>query len=173
MVEQLRRTNSYATFQLKHVKIVFSERQAPYCHGHNGGWLVTVTVCENEMVLVVFRLFTDFLTDCREWLTWLDEIKWLDGTSFFHVRGTSFHNYSPLLTFRLQVSSSVSPSAHLEFFFQEQSYSSLYSGRSLAWDHVRGDIDDSCGAIANFCGVVADFCGVVADPCGAFAIGET
>ena len=25
----------------------------------------------------------------------------------------------------------------LEFFFQEQSYSSLHSGRSLAWDHVR------------------------------------
>ena len=48
--------------------------------------------------------------------------------------------------------------------FQEQSYSSLYSGWSLAWDHVRGDIDDSCGAIA-------DFCRVVADPGGAFAIG--
>ena len=59
----------------------------------------------------------------------------------------------------------------LEFFFQEQSYSSLHSGRSLAWDHVRGDIDDSCGAIANLCGVVADFCGVVADPGGASAIG--
>ena len=52
----------------------------------------------------------------------------------------------------------------LEFFFQEQSYSSLHSGWSLAWDHIRGDIDDSCGAIA-------DFCGVVADPGGAFAIG--
>ena len=55
-------------------------------------------------------------------------------------------------------------SAPLKFFFEEQSYSSLHSGRSLAWDHVRGDIDDSCGAIA-------DFCGVVTDPCGAFAIG--
>ena len=43
----------------------------------------------------------------------------------------------------------------LEFFFQEQSYSSLLSGRSLAWDHVRGDIDDPCGAIADFCGVIA------------------
>ena len=53
----------------------------------------------------------------------------------------------------------------LEFFFQEQSYSSLHSGWSLAWDHVRG-------AIADFCGVVADFCGVVADPCGAVAIGD-
>ena len=52
--------------------------------------------------------------------------------------------------------------APLEFFFQEQSYSSLHSGRSLAWDHVRGDIDNSCGAIA-------DFCEVVADPCGADA----
>ena len=29
----------------------------------------------------------------------------------------------------------------LEFVFQEQSYSSLYSGRSLAWDHGCGDID--------------------------------
>ena len=38
----------------------------------------------------------------------------------------------------------------LEFFFQEQSYSSLHSGRSLAWDHVRGDTDDPCGAIADF-----------------------
>ena len=52
----------------------------------------------------------------------------------------------------------------LEFFFQEQSYSSHHSGPSLAWDHVRGDIDDSSRAIA-------DFCGVVADPGGAFAIG--
>ena len=43
----------------------------------------------------------------------------------------------------------------LEFFFQEQSYSSLHSGWSLAWDHVRGDIDDPCGAIADFCGVIA------------------
>ena len=24
-----------------------------------------------------------------------------------------------------------------------------------AWDHVRGDIDDPCGAIADFCGVIA------------------
>ena len=64
-----------------------------------------------------------------------------------------------------------SPVSPLEFFFQEQSYSSLRSGRSLAWDHVRGDIDDPCGAIADFCGVVADFCGVVADPCGTAAIG--
>ena len=56
-------------------------------------------------------------------------------------------------------------------FLQEQSYSSLHSGRSLVWDHVRGDTDDPCGAMADFCGVVADFCGVVADPCGAVAIG--
>ena len=47
----------------------------------------------------------------------------------------------------------------LEFFFQEQSYSSLHSGQSLAWDHVCGDIDDICGVIANFCGVTADPCG--------------
>ena len=60
----------------------------------------------------------------------------------------------------------------MEFFFKEQSYSSLHSGRSLAWDHVRGDIDDPCGAIANFCGVIADFCGVIADFCGVIAIPE-
>ena len=35
-------------------------------------------------------------------------------------------------------------------------------GWSLAWDHVRGDIDDPCGVIADFCGVIADFCGVIA-----------
>ena len=52
----------------------------------------------------------------------------------------------------------------LEFFFQEQSYSSLHSGQSLAWDHVRCDMDDPCGAIADFCGVIADPCGVVAIP---------
>ena len=62
--------------------------------------------------------------------------------------------------------------ALLEFFFQEQSYSSLHSGRSLARDHVRGDIDDPCGAIADFCGVIADFCGVIADPCSVVAIPE-
>ena len=60
----------------------------------------------------------------------------------------------------------------LEFFFQEQSYSSLHSGRSLAWDHVRGDIDDPCGAIADFCRVIVDFCGVIADFCGVIAIPE-
>ena len=38
------------------------------------------------------------------------------------------------------------------------------SGRSLAWDHFRGDIDDPCGAIADFCGVIADPCCVVALP---------
>ena len=52
----------------------------------------------------------------------------------------------------------------LEFFFQEQSYSSLHSEWSLAWDHVRSDIDDPYGTIANFCGVIADPCGVVAIP---------
>ena len=46
----------------------------------------------------------------------------------------------------------------LEFFFQEQSYSSLHSGQSLACNHVR---DDPCGAIADFCGVIADPCGIV------------
>ena len=55
--------------------------------------------------------------------------------------------------------------APLEFFFQEQSYSSLHSGRSLALAPFRtaefnsiqdGDIDDPCGAIADFCGVISD-----------------
>ena len=50
----------------------------------------------------------------------------------------------------------------LEFVLQEQSYSSLHSGRSLAWDHICGDIDDPCCANADFCGVIADPCGVVA-----------
>ena len=36
--------------------------------------------------------------------------------------------------------------------------SSLHSERSLAWDHVRGGIDDLCGSIANFCGDIADLC---------------
>ena len=39
-------------------------------------------------------------------------------------------------------------------------------------DHVRGDIDDPCGAIADFCGVIADFCGVIADPGGVVLIPE-
>ena len=52
----------------------------------------------------------------------------------------------------------------LEFFFQEQSYSSLHSGRSLVWDHIRSNIDDPCGAIANFCRVIADPCLVVVIP---------
>ena len=30
--------------------------------------------------------------------------------------------------------------------------------------HVRGDINDPCGAIANFCGVIANPCGLVAIP---------
>ena len=51
-----------------------------------------------------------------------------------------------------------------EIIFQEQSYSSLHSGRSLAWVHFRGDIDDPCGVIADFCGVITDPCGVVAIP---------
>ena len=49
-------------------------------------------------------------------------------------------------------------------FFQEQSYSSLHLGQSLAWNHVSIDIVDPYGAIADFCGVIADSCGVVAIP---------
>ena len=39
-------------------------------------------------------------------------------------------------------------------FSSRQSYSSLHSEQSLAWNHVRGDIDDPCGAIADFCRVI-------------------
>ena len=39
---------------------------------------------------------------------------------------------------------------------QEQSYSSLYSLQSFAWDHFPGDIDDPCGVITDFCRVIAD-----------------
>ena len=53
--------------------------------------------------------------------------------------------------------------------FQEQSYSSLHSGQSLACDHFHGDIDNPCGVIADFCGVIADFCGVIADFYGVIA----
>ena len=62
------------------------------------------------------------------------------------------------------LSAAVTSDTPLEFVFEEQNYSSLHSGRSLAWDHVRGDIDDPCGAIVDFCGVIADPCGVVAIP---------
>ena len=64
----------------------------------------------------------------------------------------------------------------LELVFQEQSYSSLHSGRSLAWDHFRGVSDDPCGiadfcrVIANPCIIIADPCGVITDPCGVVAI---
>ena len=51
----------------------------------------------------------------------------------------------------LTILCSVAPS---EIVFQEQSYSSLHSGQSLAWDHFRGGID-------NFCGVIADPCSIV------------
>ena len=56
-----------------------------------------------------------------------------------------------------------------EIVFHEQSYASLYSGQSLAWDRFLGNIDDPCGIIADPCGVIADPCGVIADPCGVIA----
>ena len=46
----------------------------------------------------------DFLTDCREWLTWLDETKWLLTfrlTGLFRAHCASFHIHSFLLTFFL------------------------------------------------------------------------
>ena len=58
----------------------------------------------------------------------------------------------------------IMPQTPLEFVFQEQSYSSLQSRQSLAWDHVRDYIDDHCGAIADFCGVIANPWGIVAIP---------
>ena len=61
------------------------------------------------------------------------------------------------------------PETCSEIVFQEQSYSSLHSGRSLAWDYFRGDIDNPGGIIADFCGVIADPCGVNADPCSVIA----
>ena len=64
--------------------------------------------------------------------------------------------------------------ASLEIVFQEQSYSSLLSGWSLAWDHFRVDIDDPCSIIADLCGVIADQFGVVAIPVanGGCAVGD-
>ena len=64
--------------------------------------------------------------------------------------------------------------ASLEIVFQEQSYSSLHSGWSLAGDHFHGDIKDPCGVITDFCGVIADPCGIVVIPeaiCGR-AVGD-
>ena len=56
----------------------------------------------------------------------------------------------------MQISSKIiSQSVKAEF---QYALSSLHSGRSLAWDHFRSDIDDPCR-------VIADFCGVIADPC--------
>ena len=55
------------------------------------------------------RLFGDdlnagvgFLTDCREWVTWLDELKWLLTfrlTGLFRAHCATFHIHSFLLAF--------------------------------------------------------------------------
>ena len=47
--------------------------------------------------------------------------------------------------------------APLEIVFQEESYSCLNSGQSLAWDHF-------CGVIANPCDVITDLCGIITIP---------
>ena len=52
-----------------------------------------------------------------------------------------------------------SPLAPLEIVFQEESYSSLHSGWSLAWDQFHGIIADPCS-------IITDLCGIVGDPCG-------
>ena len=88
-------------------------------------------------------------------------------TMFYHNILWVFHNLLWVTQYSTSVSVSrciTSVSPLLEFFFQEQSYSSQHSERSLAWDHVRGDIDDPCSAFAEVCGVIADPCGVVAIP---------
>ena len=71
-----------------------------------------------------------------------------------------------------------------EIVFQGQSYSNLQSGRSLAWDHFRGDVDDPCAVIADPCGVIADLYSIISiivnpgslwryrDPCSVVAIPE-
>ena len=51
------------------------------------------------------------------------------------------------------------PQAPLEIIFQEQSYCSLYSRQSLAWDHF-------CGFIHYPCGVIGDPYGIIDNPCG-------
>ena len=60
----------------------------------------------------------------------------------------------------------------LQFIFQEQSYSSLQYGRSLAWDYFRGDIDDPCGIITDFCGIITDPCSIIVNTHGVVAIPE-
>ena len=75
----------------------------------------------------------------------------------------AWHIHTAIVMFQHELfvhSIAASHLAPLEIVFQEQSYSSLHSGRGLAWDHFRGDIDDPCGIIADFCGVIADPCGV-------------
>ena len=89
---------------------------------------------------------------------WLDSLTAVTGLCFFPISSTflsllflpssavslSYFNLSVLLCTSL--GEQLCMSRPLEFVFQEQSYSSFHSGRSLAWDHVRGNIDDSCGA---------------------------
>ena len=60
----------------------------------------------------------------------------------------------------------------LEFVFQEQSYSTLYSEWSSAWDHFRGNIDVPLGIITDFCGVLGNPYGIIAYPCGIVTIPE-
>ena len=68
---------------------------------------------------------------------------------------------SPFEAMISELGAAVSP---LEVFFQEQSYSSLHLGWSLAWDHFRCDIANPCGVIANFCRVIANPCSVITNP---------
>ena len=61
----------------------------------------------------------------------------------------------------------------LEIVFQEQSYSSLNSGQSLAWDHFNGDIADPCGGFANPGGVISDPSGIsIPEAIGCSAVGD-
>ena len=95
------------------------------------------------------------LTDCHEWLTWLDcqvflflsivRIFTLFSFSYFlHL----FHCLISILNLDVPMRKCLGkqswwrPGVHgpLEFVFQEQSYSTLHSGQILAWNHIRGDM---------------------------------
>ena len=54
-------------------------------------WVGSLAVTAGQLAL------RDFLTDCREWLTWLDELKWLLTfrlTGLFRAHCASFHIHS-------------------------------------------------------------------------------
>ena len=56
----------------------------------------------------------------------------------------------------VSVSSTMDFKSTMKIVSKEQSYSSLHSGQSLAWDHFRDDIDNPCDIKTNPCGGIAD-----------------